>query len=362
MKTKRIIRKAFTVFCTAVIFSGYVFAEELTVVTVNSWSAMNHSGFLRCDEYEEETVRGFRQEVLTTGLKELEADVIILNGINPAESFAAETALELGMNADVWVSRSGIRFGPVSLPLNLKEGDAILSAEKLASEPAGRMSLNSTLSTGAVTLFARDGVQVFGRKIDITAEGESTAGGVYIFSAVWNESLFNDENSLRRLTDAYLSGEINADDYMLLVKDAVEGAETRLVQAGRTLSFINSIAGAGPVIVAGSFNALPDSPEIKVLKDAGFIDVFERAGKGPGYTIDVQKNSNYQKLRQAAEDNGDPAGIALDIMSGKYRTDYIMIRGAGLKPLSAGIVLDKPVYGVYPSNRFGVSAVIDISD
>ncbi len=273
------------------------------------------------------------------------------------------TALELGMNADVWVSRSGIRFGSRQSSLKPEGGRRHTFGRKTCKRTCRQKCLSTArFSTGAVTLFARDGVQVFGRKIDITAEGESTASGVYIFSAVWNESLFNDENSLRRLTDAYLSGEINADDYMLLVKDAVEGAETRLVQAGRTLSFINSIAGAGPVIVAGSFNALPDSPEIKLLKDAGFIDVFERAGKGPGYTIDVQKNSNYQKLRQAAEDNGDPAGIALDIMSGKYRTDYIMIRGAGLKPLSAGIVLDKPIYGVYPSNRFGVSAVIEISD
>jgi endonuclease/exonuclease/phosphatase family metal-dependent hydrolase len=47
-------------------------------------------------------------------------------------------------------------------------------------------------------------------------------------------------------------------------------------------------AGPGPVIVAGDFNATPDSPAIATMR--GFLrDVWTAVGKGPGYTIPVRQ-------------------------------------------------------------------------
>lgn len=322
-------------------------AEELTLVTMNTWPAMNSNGFFRCEEWEAENDRLFRTEILTSALSELNADIIVLNGLNPAPALAESIASELGMKAETWVSRSGIRFGSVSLPVNLKEGDAILTSETLTAEPAGRLHMNGLLAGGSVTLFSRGGVQVVGSLITLDEKS------VYLFSAVWTESRFDDEKSLDSLLQSYLDGDITGEEYSGNVINAVEGSETRREQAAETLSFINSIAGADPVILMGSLNALPGSREIKVLIDAGFVDVFELAGRGPGYTINTAENSSFEKIPE------DSLSYASFGGAGRYRSDYIMIRGAGLKPVSAGIVMDKAVYGVYPSNRYGVKAVIE---
>ena len=365
---KKLNKIAILIILTVIFTTSQLFSEELTFVTVNAWSGLDYSGFFNCNEYEEDNVRGFRGEILTTGLKDLDADVIVLNGINPAGRISVDTAASLGMIASSSISRSGFRIGPVGLPINLREGDAVLTAKNWTAVPAGRLHMNGAFSKSVFTLFSREGVQVLGFRL-VPAVEEAPINEVsdvedtllYVFSAVWTESLFNDERSMRRLTDAYLSGEITADEYPVLVENAVAGAKARLQQAEQTLSFINSVAGSAPVVLLGSLNTLPDSQELKVLKSAGFIDVYEEAGRGAGYTIDTVSNSNFEKIREAAEDGND-AAAALNILSGGYRADYIMTRGEGLKAISAEIVLDEPVYGVYPSNRFGVKAVIQLNN
>lgn len=321
-------------------------AEELTLATVDTWPAISAGGFISCEEYEPANDRSFRMELLTSGLKALDADVIVLNGINPAGETAEMIAAELGMNQESWVSKAGVRVGPVSLPLNLQTGDAILTSERLTSEPVGRMHLDGLLSTGKITLLSKKGVQIFGRKI---ISGET---GFYLFSVVWTESLFDDERSLNGLMKAYLAEEISAKEYTAYLGNAVEGSVLRAGQAAETLSFINSIAGESPVVIMGSLNALPESRELQLLKNAGFKDVFETAGKGTGCTVDVSGNTNFDKIPE------DGISGAQKLLSGCYRSDYILIRGNELKAVAADVVLNKPVYGVYPSLHYGVRAVI----
>jgi len=323
--------------------SAVINAENLTIITMNSWTGISAGGFLNCKEYESEEVRLFRHEVLSAGLEKLDADVIVLNGINPAHEFAETTAEKLGMTANVWISRSGFRIGSVSLPLNLKAGDVILTKEELVSEFAGRKILNGGISNRTFTLFSRNGSQIISSKINL--------GGmdVYIFSAEWAESVFSDRQSLELLLDNYLEDVIEPEIYSDLIENAVDGAKLRLTQAEETLAFINSTAGEAPVILCGSLNALPGSDEMTILESAGFVDVFDKAGSGTGYTWNPDVNANIEKM------NGPRPRAA-------YRTDYILIRGKALTASTAEIVFDEPVYGVYPSNRFGVRAVLRLSE
>jgi hypothetical protein len=344
---KIFVKKAFvTIFIIAIFVPITVSAEELTFVSVNSWAGLEYKGFISCKEYETENDRNFRHEVLLSGLETLKADVIVLNGINPANQSAADGAEKLGMNYLVQTSRSGLRIGPVSLPLNLREGDAIFTNKALETEAAGRIHMNGSFSNNIFTLFSRKGVQVLGQRV------KAGDAEFYVFSAVWTESLFNDAKSLGLLLEGYLKGDISSEDYPLLIEDAVSGAEIRAAQAAETLSFINKTAGESPVILMGSLNALPDSKEISLLKNAGFSDVYQKVGRGKGNTIDLSGNSNYEKIPEGS-------GIA-ESLNGDYRADYILIRGEGVNPVSAEVVLNVPVYGVYPSNRYGIKAVIKL--
>ena len=345
---KRIIKILFSIVIFA-FAAGAVWAESFTFVTMNAWSAMDTRGFISCDEWEPENDRVFRNEILSSALNGLDADVIVLNDLNPAPDLAESIAAGFGMSAESWVSRSGLRIGPVSLPLNLKSGDAILFAEGLSAEPAGRLHMNGLLAGNRVSLFSRRGVQVFGCLV--------TSGDIsfYVFSVVWTESLYDDEKTMLSMLEGYLGGEISADEYTEYISDAVAGSGIRQQQAAETLSFINSVAGEKPVVLMGSLNALPGSGELELLTDAGFIDVFDRAGRGSGYTIDTAENTSYSKFPE------DSPQSALKSISGRYRSDYILIRGDEVKPVSADVVLDEPVYGVYPSCRYGVRAVIEFS-
>ncbi len=374
MKTKKIFNyRLILLVLVLLFFNGIIFGDDgladsfstdrLIVSTINAWSGLGQDGLIKRKEYESAKDRDFRHEVLLSGLRDLNSDVIIINGINPAMGFAKTAAEALGMTAEAAVSRAGFRIGPVSLPLNLKEGDAILtrggeaSDRKFGSEDAGNLHLNGLISAGGFSFLSAEGVQVKGIKLipprEEAAKGSYEGPGIYIFSVVWTESVINDYETLERLLKAYKSGKITADEYTAAVEDAVDGSEKRLEQAKETLSFINSEAGASPVIIAGSLNALPESKEVEILKSAGFKDVFERTGRGKGYTFNKMKNSNFSKIR-------DTDGPSADYIYSNSRLDYIMIRGNGLWAKSAEIVLDDSVYGVYPSLRYGIRAVIGL--
>jgi hypothetical protein len=323
--------------------AGIFFAEDLSLVTINAWLALDYKGFINAGQYEPGEVRQFREEVLISGLKELNPDAAVLNGLNPADSRAGEIAAELDLDYNSAVSRSGIRIGPVSLPVNLREGDAVLADSRFSPEPAGRKLLGGGISNNTFTLFSRSSSQIICTKLN------TSAGEIYVYSAVWRGSRFSDRASIIDQTDKYLSGEISPQEYAGRIGDAVFGTEERITQAEETLAFINGTAGKAPVILMGSLNALPGSKEMSILKEAGFTDVYEAVGRGEGYTWDSSVNSNISKM-------GDSG------LSGKYRIDYILIRGGDMVPVSAEVVFNEPVYGVYASTHFGVKAVVRLPE
>ena len=130
---------------------------------------------------------------------------------------------------------------------------------------------------------------------------------------------------------------------------AVDSAEERRSQAAETLAFINGVAGEAPVVLCGSLNTLPGSPELKTLLDAGFRDAWTLGGRGNGYTFAPETNTNLMKA-------DDPLPRTAS------RVDYILIRGKGLSVRSAEVVLNKAVYGVFPSDRYGLKAVLRLSE
>ena len=336
---KRMKHKLPFIFLLVCLFPAFLSGEDLTFITVNAWPGLKDGGLLRVEEFEPAEVREFRAEVLRTALSEADVDIIVLNGINPARSFAGITAEAAGMNYEAWTCCSGLRIAGFSLPLNLQTGDAVLADKRFDMEAAGRKVLGGGISGKSFSVFTAESRQVIGSRIS-GGDGE-----VYVFSAVWKESGFADRDSLQKLMDSYLNGEIEPDEYPALIEEAVAGAGERLSDAAETLAFINSVAGKNPVVLMGSLNALPGSSEIAMLEKAGFTDVYKAVGRGAGYTLDHSRNTNAEKKD-------------LPFANGRYRVDYIFTRGDGVKPVSAKLVFDEPVYGVYASDRFGIEAVI----
>ncbi|HVK85850.1 MAG TPA: endonuclease/exonuclease/phosphatase family protein [Kofleriaceae bacterium] len=113
------------------------------------------------------------------------------------------------------------------------------------------------------------------------------------------------------------------------------------------------IDGPSPVLL-GDFNADPDSDEIRYLRGLTglggecvyFADCWATTadGRDPGLTYD-RRNPYALRAREPSR-----------------RIDYAFVRGPGKhlsgEPLSARVVMDQPVDGVWPSDHFGLVADI----
>lgn len=322
--------------------SGAV-AETLTVATVNTWSGLTYQGVFQVGEYEDRATRTFRFGLLADALLAIRPDVIALQEANPLPRYAEELAERLpGYDSVAAVRQAGVRVGPVGLPANLREGELLLAdrargltrtaARQLAGPGAGDVAAFQ-LGSGTQMLAGR--VQVGDR-------------AVHLFTTRWTPSPQADRNRLVGLVDQYVSGSLEGDELARLVGEAVRGSERRRQEARESVAFINETAGREPVILMGSLFALPDSEEIRVLREAGFVDVWAAVGPSAGYTFDATSNANIIQ-HDLASHPGERA-----------RYDYIFIRGDGIVARSARIILATPTYGVHPSAHYGIYAEIRI--
>ena len=112
-----------------------------------------------------------------------------------------------------------------------------------------------------------------------------------------------------------------------------------------------------PPIVAGDFNAEPESDKIRFMrghcglggKRVYFADCFAVVGEGRGVTFSPATNP-------FASETHEP----------ERRIDYVFVRGPDSrvrgKPLSARVCFDQRVNGVFPSDHFGVVAEISTGE
>ncbi len=323
--------------------AGGVAAETISVATVNAWSGLTHQGLLGVREYEDPATRSFRFDLLANGLLELRPDVIALQEANPLPRYAERISAVLP-TYDVLsrVRQAGVRIGPVGLPANLREGEVILAhpARMIENSVARQLVGPGAGNIAAFQLGA--GSHLFGARI--------RAGGraVHVFTTRWTPSPQADPERLVEIVGRYASGYIPGSELSSIVSRAVEGAERRRREARETVAHINELAGREPVILMGSFFALPTSEEIRILREAGFIDLWEVAGPASGFTFDATTNANI--IRHGLASHPDE----------RTRYDYIFIRGDGLVPEQIRMIFNTPTYGVHASAHYGLYATIRV--
>ncbi|MFW5745192.1 MAG: endonuclease/exonuclease/phosphatase family protein [bacterium] len=318
------------------------FAENITVATMNVWSGLSYQGVFAVDEYEDRATRAFRFNLLANGFADLQPDVIALQEANPLPSYAERIAGELSYDAVHDVRQAGVRIGPVGLPWNLREGEIILAGRDRGLEYAGAKQLAGPRAGNVAAFQFGAGSQVLGAQI--TAEGRT----VHVFTTRWTPSPQADTDRLVQLVGQYEDGEITGDELTRLMEEAVEGSERRKREARETVVFINEQAGEEPVILMGSLHVPPDSEEIQILRDAGFVDAWAVAGRGAGYTYDATTNANIAEHDLAT------------FPGQRVRYDYIFVRGTGIAVRNATVIFGRPTYGVHPSDHYGLYAELRV--
>ncbi|MBU8913491.1 MAG: hypothetical protein KOO61_05660 [Spirochaetales bacterium] len=321
--------------------AGAVYAENISVATVDVWSGLTYRGIFRVREYEDRAAREFRYDLLSTGLADLAPDIIAIQDANPLPAYVERLSEDLGYDAVSAVRQAGVRIGPVGLPTNLREGSALLAIREraLTQLPTGQLTGGGA---GNVAAFQ------FGSASNVVAAQLQVADRpVYVFTTRWTPSPHADRDRMRSLVDRYDSGDLSGDDLLELMGEAVDGEDLRLDEAEKTLVFINELAGQAPVILMGSFHALPGSDEIELLREAGFVDVWQAVGRGAGTTFDPSANTNIRSFELSSSDEPE-------------RIDYIFIRGDDIAARNVRLIFNRPTYGVFPSDHYGLYAELRI--
>lgn len=141
--------------------------KTLRIVTINVWSGLDYRGHFRMGEYEEAAIRKRRNEILINQLRELAPDIVALNEANKLPQYARKMAQELGCNKVWHVGVGGLRAGPVGLPVNLREGDAILARPELELRRAGRRQLSGGPVGNFIAAHFSDATQVVAARIRV---------------------------------------------------------------------------------------------------------------------------------------------------------------------------------------------------
>ncbi len=336
-----------------------VVAEELTVVTINVWSGLDYEGTLKMGEYESREVREKRYQVLLSELKRLDPDVVGINEANLLPRYARRLARDLAMDYVYSVGMGGLRIGPVGIPTNFREGDAILARKGLGLSSLGKKRLSGGgIITNFVTLHASESNQVIGATIVVNGTK------VYLFDTHTHASPPLDQALFDQLDDLSREGKLTEEGLARAKESITDGQRWRADEITKLLSFISEKASAdSPVVLMGDFNAEANTAEMKPVFDRGFVDTF--AAKNPGasgYTWDPSSNTNaiyYKEMR--GEPTPEKIAGSLDDLVSK-RIDFIFVGG----PLSADdvvesrVVLDEKVGGVHPSDHFGLMSVIQV--
>jgi endonuclease/exonuclease/phosphatase family metal-dependent hydrolase len=334
-------------------------ADEITVVTINVWSGIDYMGTLKMGEYESRDVREQRYQALLTELKEIDPDVVALNEANPLPRYARRLARDLDMDFVYSVGMGGLRIGPVGIPTNFREGDAILARKGLELSRLGKERLSGKgIITNFVTLHASESNQVIGATIVVNGKT------VYLFNTHVHASPPYDRAFLDRLDGLFREGKLTEEGLARAKASIADGQKWRAGEIVGLLAFIARETPSGaPVILMGDFNAEAYTPEMQPIFTQGFIDTFgTKNPDDPGYTWNPAANLNsvyYEKPR--GEQTPETIAGGLDDLVSK-RIDFIFAAG----PFREGdvtesrVVFDRAVNGRHPSDHFGLMSVIRI--
>jgi hypothetical protein len=165
----------------------------LRILDINVWSGLDYEGYIKMGEYESSSVREKRYHALLYQIKQLNPDIIGIHEANKLPYYVKRLSNDIGYEAFYHVGVGGVRLGPIGLPWNLREGDAILTKKHLNPQFVGRKQLSGGYVGNWSSFHFSDATQIIAIKI-IYQETP-----IFIFTTHWHASLSDSEKDL----DAY---------------------------------------------------------------------------------------------------------------------------------------------------------------
>lgn len=342
--------------------------EPLKVLTINAWSGLDYNGTLKMGEYESRKAREARFSSLAAQARQLSPDVIFVQEANPVGKYTSRLASSLSMNEIHQVVNAGFKVGSLGIPFNLKEGVAILAKPGLSLKKIDTWQLYGSkgIHTDLLSIHFSEVVLALVGRIEVAGQ-EIILVNVHLVAAP------RIPEEMNQFLDGVLSrGEMTEGGLKEGLDRWRRREERRMEEVKKLTQALESACSEVLCIVAGDFNAEPDSAEIRFFKERGaFTDTLGESGElskgnGKAFTWDVDRNTNIAMSTRTRDARGKVregfdylAAVAGDRSK---RLDYIFL-GKGFTSedvLQSGVVLTERVEGVQPSDHFGVFAEIDL--
>jgi len=329
--------------------------ETIKIMTLNIWSGLDYKGVWKIGRYESDDVFEERYQSLLREIETRDPDVIGFNELNTPKGFLRRLKKDLDYDLIFHVGVSGLKIGNIGMPVNMREGDAVLAKRDLNLKFVKRIQLSEkgfarnwgSLHTGDVTQALLTTVTVNDETwyIAVTHLHASTpCNDYYISLADQYSGQFGYTGEEKEKTMQYLR----------------ENQEWRNREFEKLDHFLKeNVPADAPLIVMGDFNAHDDWPELTGFIGKGYKDTFRYADKSEGYTWDPESNGNIINYYLSDLTRPRPTLLAhLDdeFASKQLRLDYIL---TGEEP-SVGTVMSSEVCGteeyngLQPSDHFGV--------
>ena len=310
--------------------------NELKILTINVWSGLDYHGTFKMGEYETFEIRQKRFDSLVKQLKLLQPDIIFIQEANPVSKFASQLAEEINYDEIHTVCNAGIKFGPVGIPTNFKEGIVILANKHLMLEEKETIKLSGSFGIHGdlLTLHFDESTFALIGKIKIN------------YSPLY-------------IVNVHLSADPPTIE---------EGSARRKIEIER-LKYALSKYEDFPMILGGDFNATINSEEIKsLLENNNFFDTFFKNNSNKIFSWNPQDNPNIKFSTNHFNANGEKLSDD-EIMSAYYDTvvrkiDYIFLNDKFSQDdvYHAQIVMDSLLDGIHVSDHFGVLTTISLKN
>jgi endonuclease/exonuclease/phosphatase family metal-dependent hydrolase len=342
---------------------------HLRFLTINVWSGLDYEGFFKYGEYESKLRRGQRFDLLLTQIRELDPDVIFLQEANPVGRYANRLADALDYDQIHKVVNGGIKLGPLGLPVNLKEGLAILARKTLGLRryTAWKLSGPFGFYGDVLTIHFSESIWALAGSIRIGA------ARLFLVDVHLIAAPPDDEKFLRGFRAWPDARNITDEEFRAAAATVKEKNARRTADARKLADRLRGLPQGVPVLVAGDFNAEENDPAVRAfIAETGAFDTLGAAEARAGQTTDrvtwdSERNENVAYSSRPVNASGkirDANGL-LDAYdsSVRRRLDYIFLP-RDFRPedvLSSRIAIRAQVNGVHASDHFGVFADVDIS-
>lgn len=339
----------------------------MRIATFNLWHGLSPSNPLAFEELEPLGRREMRLELQEKCLKDLGADCLLLQEVNPARERTQYLAKSLGMDFQYQPDLTGIKLFGIGLPYNLASGLAILSAHHLRFVKAVQLSgpkfgfarrmASWQLKESRYALLSEFVTPQTGRTLLVNTHlhhGLEATAEFLAAADVMAKNLELSDSAISEIKERLLAGNLRREHELMHLLSVIENVQSRYET----------------IFIAGDFNCTAESHVYQQLVEFGFKDCWKEIHpEEPGFTFDHEKNVANHKLQErfpisiiledltfSAKAKGALIQFARKQEARPRRIDYAWVKSRSQKMTieKAELVGQPNAEGLAPSDHFGL--------